>query len=153
MRIGLLPFALSLFLVAGAAGADVLVLPEGEPVPEIRLPAKGSSMAEVEKNYGAPRVKRPTVGGTSPQQPPITRWDYDGFAVIFERDRMIDGVIPGAPPRIYNRGGLETVVVPMMPAASPDSPAPDEWQPETPVEPAPWPQPEPAPDSSYAPAQ
>ena len=39
------------------------------------------------------------VGGASPQQPPITRWDYNGFAVIFERDRVVDAVATsGEPP-------------------------------------------------------
>lgn len=137
MRIGLLPFALSLLLTAGAAVADVLVLPEGEPVPEIRLPAKGKTMADVEKQYGEPRVKRPAVGGGSPQQPPITRWDYDGFAVIFEHDRVVDGVIPGAPPKIYNTDELETVAIPMSPAALSAEPAPEEFAPEAPgTEPA-----------------
>jgi hypothetical protein len=153
MRIGLLPFALSLSLAAGAATADVIVLPEGEPVPEIKLPAKGMTMADVEKKYGEPRNRQPTVGGGSPQQPPITRWDYDGFAVIFEHDRVVDGVIPGAPPRIYNKDELQQVSMPSaMPipvqeaapepppddasapaAVEPDSPAPVE--PDAPAEP------------------
>lgn len=127
MRIGLLPFALSLSLAAGAVTADILVLPEGEPVPEIRLPTKGMTMAEVEKKYGEPRVKQPTVGGGTPQQPPITRWDYDGFVVIFERDRVVHGVIPGAPPKIYNRDQLETVAAPAIPAA------PEEFAPKDPA--------------------
>ncbi len=124
MRIGLLPLALGLCLTAGTAAADVLILPEGEPLPEITLPAKGTSMADVEKKYGEPRNRRPTVGGGSAQQPPITRWDYDGFALIFERDRVVDGVIPGAPPRIVNRSGLERVPdeAVMQPAAQTPEP-------------------------------
>lgn len=160
MRIALLPVALSLSLAAGAAVADVLVLPEGEPIPEIQLPAKGATMAEVEKKYGEPRIKRPTVGGTAPQQPPITRWDYDGFAVIFERDRVVDGVIPGAPPRIYNKALLEQVALPVVLPAAPAEDAPPAPVTEEPVapeaasEPAPATPPEPAPESpdSTAPA-
>jgi hypothetical protein len=30
-----------------------------------------------------------------PGQPPITRWDYAGFAVFFEHDRVIDAVATG----------------------------------------------------------
>ena len=165
MRIALLPLALSLSLAASTAVADVLVLPAGEPIPEIQLPAKGATMAEVEKKYGEPRIKRPTVGGTAPQQPPITRWDYDGFAVIFERDRVVDGVIPGAPPRIYNKTQLEQVALPVVlppaaPAADPAPPAPvteESVAPEAASEPAPATQPEPAPESpdptAPAPAQ
>jgi len=39
---------------------------------------------------GAPTTRHDTVG-----QPPITRWDYSGFAVFFERDRVIHAVITG----------------------------------------------------------
>jgi hypothetical protein len=44
-------------------------------------------MTEVEKHFGAPAEKHPTVG-----QPPITRWDYAGFSVFFEHDRVIHAV-------------------------------------------------------------
>jgi hypothetical protein len=42
----------------------------------------------VEKQFGAPVTRHPTVG-----KPPITRWDYNGFAVVFEHDRVIDSVV------------------------------------------------------------
>jgi hypothetical protein len=32
--------------------------------------------------------RHPTVGA-----PPITRWDYNGFSVVFEKDRVIDSVV------------------------------------------------------------
>jgi hypothetical protein len=44
-------------------------------------------MTEVEKHFGAPTEKHATVG-----QPPITRWDYAGFSVFFEHDRVIHSV-------------------------------------------------------------
>jgi hypothetical protein len=50
-------------------------------------PKRGSTMAEVEKHFGTPVEKHPTVG-----QPPITRWDYAGFSVFFEHDRVIHAV-------------------------------------------------------------
>lgn len=92
---------------APAARADVLEVPEGEPTPEIVLPAKGLTMAEVVQNYGEPRTRHSAVGGSSRQHPPITRWDYDGFVVVFEKDRVIDAVIPGAPPKIRHREELQ----------------------------------------------
>jgi hypothetical protein len=58
-------------------------------------PRRGSTMSEVEKQLGAPVTRHPTVGGGSPRQPPITRWDYNGFSVVFERDRVIDTVVTG----------------------------------------------------------
>jgi len=45
------------------------------------------TMSTVEKRFGAPASRHPTVG-----QPPITRWDYTGFAVFFEKDRVIHAV-------------------------------------------------------------
>ena len=50
-------------------------------------PKRGSTMTEVLLHFGAPVEKHPTVG-----QPPITRWDYAGFAVFFEHDRVIHSV-------------------------------------------------------------
>jgi hypothetical protein len=118
MRKELLIIALGLCTVAGKAAADVLTVPEGEPIPEVTLPAKGSSMGDVEKKFGEPRAKQPTVGGDTPKHPPITRWDYDGFVVVFERDKVIDAVIPGAPPPVVNKSGLRpAVMAPAMPDA------------------------------------
>ncbi|HUS25696.1 MAG TPA: hypothetical protein VM369_12200 [Candidatus Binatia bacterium] len=117
MRKGFLGVAAGLALIA-SAHADVLSLPEGEPVPQIKLPAKGLSQAEVTKQFGEPRRKQQTVGGTAPKQPPITRWDYDGYSVIFERDRIVDVVVPGAPPKIYDKDKLEAMPVASAPAAT-----------------------------------
>ena len=47
-------------------------------------------MADVEARFGAPQARHPAVG-----EPPITRWDYAGFAVFFERDRVIHAVVTG----------------------------------------------------------
>jgi hypothetical protein len=52
-------------------------------------------MDQVEKHFGAPSNRHPAVGGSSAHQPPITRWDYNGFSVFFERDRVIDAVVTG----------------------------------------------------------
>ncbi len=61
----------------------VAVLPSNTP-----QPARGALMKTVEKQFGAPTNRHPTVG-----KPPITRWDYPGFSVFFEGDRVIDSVI------------------------------------------------------------
>ena len=51
-------------------------------------------MTQVEAKFGAPVTKHDAVG-----QPPITRWDYPGFSVFFEHDRVIDAVRPPADAR------------------------------------------------------
>ncbi len=51
-------------------------------------PARGTTMSEVEAQFGAPVRKYPAVG-----QPPITRWVYDHFTVYFENDRVIHTVL------------------------------------------------------------
>jgi hypothetical protein len=61
----------------------VAVMPSATP-----QPARGALMKTVEKQFGAPAEKHPTVG-----KPPITRWDYPTFSVFFEGDRVIDSVV------------------------------------------------------------
>ena len=140
MRKELLIIALGLCVASAPAAADVLAVPEGQQAREAGLPAKGISMAQVTKQYGEPREKRPTVGGGSPKQPPITRWDYDHFAVIFEHDKVVDVVIPGAPAPVFNKNELEPVAgAPPAPGFTPATP---------PVEPAAPAQPAVAPEAA-----
>jgi hypothetical protein len=75
---------------AGAACAETVVIDDHVAVRDssIARPARGSTMTAVERKFGAPLNRHPTVGA-----PPITRWDYAGFSVFFERDRVIDAVV------------------------------------------------------------
>jgi hypothetical protein len=50
-------------------------------------PRRGVTMTDVEAKFGAPVTKHDAVGA-----PPITRWDYPGFSVFFEHDRVIHAV-------------------------------------------------------------
>jgi hypothetical protein len=100
--IAALLFAASL----SGARADVLALPAAAAVPDTQLPAKGSSMAAVSREYGEPRVRHPAVGGDSPKHPPITRWDYEGYSVFFENQHVVDAVRPDAPTPIAHREDL-----------------------------------------------
>ena len=77
---------------ASTALADTIVVNDQVQMraSPIDRPKRGSTMAEVEKHFGAPVTRHPTVGS-----PPITRWDYNGFSVVFERDRVIDAVVTG----------------------------------------------------------
>ena len=83
-------------MATGLALADTVVVDDQVAVKQssVQTPKRGSTMAEVEKIFGAPVERHPAVSspGTA-HQPPITRWDYTGFSVIFERDRVIDSVV------------------------------------------------------------
>ena len=81
--------------VSTAAVAETVVVNEQVQVREshVDVPRRGLTMDEVEKRFGTPVTRHPTVGGASAQQPPITRWDYNAFSVVFERDRVVDAVI------------------------------------------------------------
>ncbi len=78
--------------LTGTALADTVVIGDKVQVRESQMPTpkRGTTMSDVEKHFGAPAEKHPTVG-----QPPITRWDYNGFAVVFEHDRVVDSVVTG----------------------------------------------------------
>ncbi|MBV8495709.1 MAG: hypothetical protein JO361_02890 [Gammaproteobacteria bacterium] len=86
-----------LCLATTGALAETIVVNDQVQVRESQIdrPRRGSTMGEVEKRFGAPVARHPAVGG-APKQPPITRWDYNGFAVFFEHDRVIDSVVTGA---------------------------------------------------------
>lgn len=51
------------------------------------LPAPGMSMQAVEARFGAPVSKGAPVG-----RPPITRWEYGDFVVVFERSSVVSSV-------------------------------------------------------------
>ena len=119
-------FALAgLLLLPLAAHADLLVIPEGAgPTTPVDKPDKGMHMNQVLAKYGEPTVKHPTVGGSSKVRPPITRWDYPQFTVVFEHDIVIDAVVPDQPAKVYPTEELKPVA---------PSEAPAEAQPETPT--------------------
>jgi hypothetical protein len=83
----------------GLAAAETIVVDDQVRVKKasVETPARGSTMTQVEARFGAPVAKHPAVSDPGkPMQPPITRWDYNGFSVFFERDRVIDSVASGA---------------------------------------------------------
>ena len=113
MRLGflLIPAILSLPLAAvgqSAEGDVPVVVVTGSTAPPSTpiLPSKGMTKSKVIARYGQPTSKRPPVGGSSRQQPPITRWDYDGYSVFFEYDHVVDTVQRGNPAPIAVYDGL-----------------------------------------------
>jgi hypothetical protein len=93
-------------LATGLAGmaqigrADIIAGDNGISVAQsdVATPTRGMTMSQVASKFGAPTNKVPAVGN-----PPISRWDYPGFVVYFERDHVIHSVVsastaPSEPP-------------------------------------------------------
>lgn len=80
--------AVALLCVCAQAGADVLDGTDRQVLTDSNAPQRGMSMNKVESQWGAPNSRRAAVG-----QPPITRWEYAGFVVYFEYDKVIHTVL------------------------------------------------------------
>lgn len=72
----------------GPVLADVLLMEGIQSAPAIDAPRNGITMAQVRQHYGNPVTEHPAVG-----EPPITRWDYQGYSVFFEHDLVLHSVI------------------------------------------------------------
>jgi len=86
-----LAMGLSGFLgLAGTSCAETIAVGDGIGVKDadIATPGRGMTMEQVAIKFGAPVTKVPAVGN-----PPISRWEYPGFVVYFERDLVIHSVI------------------------------------------------------------
>ncbi len=73
---------------ASEAHADELRM---EPIVErtnVNMPARGMTMDRVRSAFGQPAGQRSAVG-----DPPITRWEYDGFVVYFEYQYVLHTVV------------------------------------------------------------
>jgi hypothetical protein len=81
--------SLAFTAAAGSAMAETIVVDDQVQVRDssVDKPKRGISMTQVEAKFGAPVTKHDAVGA-----PPITRWDYPGFSVFFEHDKVIDSV-------------------------------------------------------------
>lgn len=55
---------------------------------DIRTPRRGEAKDSVENRFGEPESVKGPIG-----DPPITRWQYAGFEVVFEGDWVIHTVI------------------------------------------------------------
>ncbi len=73
-------------------GGDRLRIEAGEHV-GVDAPTRGMNMDNVRDVFGQPRDRRGPVG-----DPPITRWDYDGFSVYFEHNLVLHSVVHGRIP-------------------------------------------------------
>lgn len=73
--------------------ADNLLIHRVQKERGMNLPARGMSMAQVEKKYGAPEHKLAPRGGDTAKHPVINRWDYAQFIVYFEKSHVIHAVL------------------------------------------------------------
>src|ERR1700722_5613359 len=88
-------------LAAGVVGfapicrADIVASEDGIAVRDagVAAPARGMTMAQVASKFGDPLTKVAAVG-----TPPISRWEYSGFVVYFERDHVIHAVVSASAP-------------------------------------------------------
>ena len=51
------------------------------------MPRQGMSMSQVQKNFGVPVKKTKAIG-----KPPITRWIYPDYTVVFEYKHVVQSV-------------------------------------------------------------
>lgn len=84
--------ALAAFALSGTAYADTLLIDRVERAEDLPRPEQGLTMAQVRSRYGEPRAELSPAGGGSHHQPLINRWQYDGYIVYFERDKVIYSV-------------------------------------------------------------
>ena len=80
--------AVAAFSPARSLQADVLLIEEVRQADRMALPTNGLKQAEVRSRFGEPATTHAPVG-----DPPITRWDYDGWSVYFEYDRVLFTVL------------------------------------------------------------
>ena len=80
-------------LLGSAAQAETIAVDDQLMVrdSDIARPSRGMTMQAVEAKFGAPAARHEAVG-----EPPISRWDYHGFRVFFEKDRVIHAVVDPA---------------------------------------------------------
>ena len=97
-RLGYLAFGLTIslssigFITPSTSSAETLQLPTAPSSYSVTFPGRGMSMTEVLDKFGEPESKDPEVG-----EPPITRWHYKNFAVIFEYQYVIHSLSTNKP--------------------------------------------------------
>ncbi len=76
-----------MMILAGPVCAETLDIVPATANPPGNRPDRGMTMERVEAKFGAPTARRPAVG-----DPPISRWEYPGFVVFFEKSKVIHAV-------------------------------------------------------------
>jgi hypothetical protein len=87
----LLAHGLALAALAGPVAVTAQNLEMATPPAagiSVAAPARGMTMSQVEKQFGAPGERFAPVG-----EPPITRWVYADKVVYFEYDHVVHAVL------------------------------------------------------------
>ena len=88
-----LSLALAAALGSSPSQAETITVPVGQQAgPLERVPQRGDAATAVETTFGAPQARIAAVGS-----PPISRWDYPGFAVYFEGGQVLHTVAKREP--------------------------------------------------------
>ena len=85
---------LSVFLI-NSSHAEVIQIPvasQAEDLQSVDRPQRGSSKVQVLADYGQALSSSDNVG-----EPPISRWEYQNFYVVFESDIVIHSVLKHRP--------------------------------------------------------
>jgi len=91
LKVSLVALGLSLGLAVPAFSETLAVDGQLALKPSgVETPQRGSTMAAVEAKFGAPANKSGPVGS-----PPITKWFYANFVVVFENDKVLHAVVVG----------------------------------------------------------
>ncbi|SIR04885.1 hypothetical protein [Solilutibacter tolerans] len=85
-----------IFAATPIAHADTLLVDRVKQEAGIPKPARGMSMQQVERTFGAPQSRMDPRGGQKRQWPTINRWVYPAYIVYFERSKVIDVVLTQA---------------------------------------------------------
>jgi hypothetical protein len=92
-RSALFAFSLAI-LFAGPASADTLTMDSPQSVSRTATPERGMTMDAVRARFGNPVKEYPAVPAKGDRlHPPITRWDYNGYAVYFENNIVVHSVV------------------------------------------------------------
>jgi hypothetical protein len=73
---------------AAPATQPLAVPPAPSTAAPAQTPGRGLTMAQVKDKFGSPTQEAPAVG-----TPPISRWEYPGYVVFFESDRVLHTVV------------------------------------------------------------
>ncbi|CAH0989996.1 hypothetical protein SIN8267_00073 [Sinobacterium norvegicum] len=73
--------------ILGQAQTITIPVSQQQPDNTIELPKKHQTMSSVSEQFGQPLEKKPPMG-----KPPITRWQYQEFIVVFEHQHVIHAV-------------------------------------------------------------
>jgi hypothetical protein len=121
-------FTVSAVLAIGVMGvapicrADIVASDGGIAVRDagVAAPSRGMTMGQVASKFGDPLTKVAAVGS-----PPISRWEYSGFVVYFERDHVIHAVVSeSAPTNASDAAAPPAASAPAAAAPATPEPAP-----------------------------